>query len=46
MFYLNRDRENDDDPEYVVRLNRLVALLVGMVILGIVMWTQIDWDAM
>lgn len=43
MLYLNRNNPQDD-AEHTVRLNRLLALLAGMVILGFTVWAGIDWS--
>lgn len=43
MLYLNRNNPQDDDAEHTVRLNRLLALLAGMVVVGFTIWVGIDW---
>lgn len=35
--------ENPDDDKNAIRLRRLMVILAVMVVLGVVVWTQIDW---
>lgn len=43
MLYDNRGNHHDD-AEHTVKLNRLLVLLGGMVLLGLLIWAGIDWS--
>ena len=40
---LYNTRGNPDDDKNAIRLNRLIIILIVMVVVGVAIWTQIDW---